>query len=168
MIAITGFMYAREQSQFATPVGTVTLTAVGPVLVSLTIGGADAISRETSAVLVAATEQVEQWFAGERTTFDLPLQPLATVRGEALRQGMIDIGYGMTMSYGALARHIGSSPRAIGQACARNPLPIIVPCHRVLASGGVLGNYSGGEGPVTKAWLLAHEARHHPDPARLL
>lgn len=161
-------MYAREQSQIATPIGVISLTVAGPYLLSLTIGGERAISRGTSALLSQTAEQLEQWFAGERTLFDIPLHPAATPRGQALRQGMIDIGYGTTMSYGELARRLGSSPRAIGQACARNPLPIIVPCHRVLAAGGVLGAYSGGGGPITKAWLLAHEQKHHRDPARLL
>jgi methylated-DNA-[protein]-cysteine S-methyltransferase len=72
---------------------------------------------------------------------------------------MIAIAYGETLSYGDLARLAGSAPRAIGQACARNPFPIIVPCHRVLSSGGARGHYSGGEGPITKRWLLDHEQR---------
>ena len=63
------------------------------------------------------------------------------------------------MSYGALAQETGSAARAIGQACARNPFPILVPCHRVLGAGGVLGAYSAGEGPHTKSRLLDLE-RH--------
>ena len=74
-----------------------------------------------------------------------------------LRQAIVDIAYGTTASYGALAKAIGSSPRAIGQACARNPFPIIVPCHRILGAGGALGAYSAGEGPITKSRLLDHE-----------
>ena len=89
--------------------------------------------------------------------FDLPLAPAATMRGEVLRQAMVNIGFGDTASYGELAARIGSSARALGQACARNPFPIVVPCHRVLQAGGVLGSYSAGEGPVTKRWLLRHE-----------
>jgi methylated-DNA-[protein]-cysteine S-methyltransferase len=77
----------------------------------------------------------------------------------AVRAGLIAVGYGETLSYGALARALGSSPRAIGQLCARNPFPIVVPCHRVLGEGGRLGNYSGGDGPKTKSWLLEHERR---------
>ena len=59
--------------------------------------------------------------------------------------------------YGAIARMIGSSPRAVGQACRRNPFPIVVPCHRVVGAGGAIGYYSAGEGVATKRWLLAHE-----------
>jgi len=66
---------------------------------------------------------------------------------------------GETISYGALARIAGSSPRAIGQACARNPFPIVVPCHRVVGSGGAIGHYSAGRGIITKSWLLDHERR---------
>lgn len=162
-------MYARDRVQFATPLGDIILTSVGDALASVTIGDGADVPRETqSAVLKLAIEQFEAWFAGTRFTFDLPLHPLPTSRGEALRRGMIDIGYGETLSYGALARQLSSSPRAVGQACARNPLPIIVPCHRVLAAGGVLGSYSGGDGPATKAWLLAHEQRHRPAPGLLL
>ncbi len=162
-------MYAREFIQIATPIGTITLAAEGNQLVSLTIGGeGNGVSRGTAPVLEDAAQQVAEWFAGTRTDFNLPLQPMRTARGQHLRDGMIAIPYGETLSYGALAHQLGSAPRAIGQACAHNPLPIIVPCHRVLSAGNVLGYYSGGGGPTTKAWLLAHEQRHHPDPSRLL
>lgn len=161
-------MYAREFAQIATPIGTITVAAEGPMLVSLVIGQAGSlVPRGTNQVLDRAVGQLTAWFNAELTDFDLPLLPLTTPRGEALRQGMIDIGYGETLSYGALARRLGSAPRAIGQACARNPLPIIVPCHRILSAGDVLGAYSAGDGPSTKAWLLAHEQRHRPLSGRL-
>lgn len=161
-------MYARDHATFATPIGRMTLIGDGAALRALSIATDELPRGPTTGILKVAIEQLEQWFAGERQNFALPLVPLASSRGEALRRGMIDIGYGETLSYGGLARQLSSSPRAIGQACARNPLPIIVPCHRVLAAGNVLGAYSGGEGPVTKAWLLAHEQRHRPDPSRLI
>lgn len=161
-------MYARHDASIATPIGRVTVTGTENALVSLRIDDGKDISAPQTSLLSEAIIQIEQWFAGNRRDFALPLMPLPTERGEILRQGMIAIGYGETSSYGALARQLGSSPRAVGQACARNPLPIIVPCHRVLGAGDVLGAYSGGNGPVTKAWLLAHERRHCPDPTRLL
>ncbi len=161
-------MYAREFAQIATPIGTITVAAEGPMLVSLSIGDADGpVPRGTAGVLARAVAQLQAWFNGDLTAFDLPLMPLITPRGEVLRQGMIDIGYGETASYGALAKRLGSAPRAIGQACAHNPLPIIVPCHRILSAGDVLGAYSAGDGPRTKAWLLAHEQRHRPQSGRL-
>jgi methylated-DNA-[protein]-cysteine S-methyltransferase len=70
---------------------------------------------------------------------------------------MSDIPYGETATYGGMAMALGSGPRAVGMACGRNPLPIIVPCHRVLASGGREGGYSGGRGLPTKHKLLALE-----------
>ena len=164
LLCIAIAMYARDQAIIATPIGSIRLEAREGLLMSLTIEASQAILPPTSPVLVAAEAQLLDWFRGERRFFDLPLAPLPSQRGNVLRQGMIDIGYGDIISYGALARLLGSSPRAIGQACARNPLPIIVPCHRVLPSGGALGAYSGGEGPVTKALLLAHEAQHRQTP----
>jgi methylated-DNA-[protein]-cysteine S-methyltransferase len=126
--------------------------------IRLCVGGVPA--RGSATAVCKAAEQLAQWFAKEREDFDLALEPVGTARGEELRAGLVAIGYGETLSYGALARVLGSSPRAIGQLCARNPFPIVVPCHRVLASGGALGFYSGGEGPKTKSWLLEHERRH--------
>lgn len=154
-------MYARDQASTATPIGVVTISAIGDRLTSVHLGGS-AVSRGTSALTRVAIEQIDAWFAGERIDFDLALAAPATERGAQLREGLIAVGYGDTISYGALARRLGSSPRAVGQLCARDPYPIIVPCHRVLGAGGVLGAYSAGDGAATKAWLLAHEQRHRP------
>ena len=153
-------MYARDHALIATPIGAIRVEGNETVLTGIRIGGEGAPSAGSAAAVRAAAEQLEQWFAKEREAFDLPLAPAGTPRGEELRAGLIAIGYGETLSYGALARVLGSSPRAIGQLCARNPFPIVVPCHRVLGSGGALGHYSGGDGPKTKSWLLEHERRH--------
>ncbi|MBX9730978.1 MAG: methylated-DNA--[protein]-cysteine S-methyltransferase [Sphingomonas sp.] len=162
-------MYALDHACIATPIGTVQLSALGEAIASVTIETGSTVSRGTSDALRRAAIQIEQWFAGERDNFDLALVPLASTRGTALRQGIMMIGFGDVMSYGALAQKIGSGPRAIGQACARNPVPIIVPCHRVVNAGGGIGAYSGGGGSVTKQWLLAHEQRHRRRPTdRLL
>ena len=154
-------MYERHTALIATPIGGVRLTSQGDHLVAIHIEP-DCASDITpgTAPLREAIEQLNQWFAGERHDFDLPLAAAATPRGQALRDGMVAIGYGDTMSYGALSRQLGSSPRAMGQACARNPFPIVVPCHRVLNGDGSLGAYSGGDGPNTKQWLLDHEQRY--------
>ncbi|KRC79653.1 methylated-DNA--[protein]-cysteine S-methyltransferase [Sphingomonas sp. Root241] len=153
-------MYARDHALIATPIGAIRVEGDETVLTGIRIGGDGAPSPGNNTAVRAAVEQLEQWFAKEREVFDLPLVPAGTPRGEELRAGLIAIGYGDTLSYGALARVLGSSPRAIGQLCARNPFPIVVPCHRVLGSGGALGHYSGGDGPKTKSWLLEHERRH--------
>ncbi|MDV3458598.1 methylated-DNA--[protein]-cysteine S-methyltransferase [Sphingomonas sp. HF-S4] len=152
-------MYARDHAGIATPIGPIRIEGDETALTSIRIGNAGTMSKGSAAAVRAAAEQLEQWFAKEREDFDLPLVPTGTPRGDALRAGLIAVGYGETLSYGALAQLLGSSPRAIGQLCARNPYPIVVPCHRVLGSGGALGQYSGGDGPKTKSWLLEHERR---------
>jgi methylated-DNA-[protein]-cysteine S-methyltransferase len=153
-------MYARDHALIATPIGTVRVEGDDAALTAIRIGGEGARAKASAASVRDAAEQLEQWFAKERETFELRLAVAGTARGEALRAGLIAVGYGETLSYGALARMLASSPRAIGQLCARNPFPIVVPCHRVLGSGGALGAYSAGEGPRTKSWLLEHERRH--------
>ncbi|MDH7973827.1 methylated-DNA--[protein]-cysteine S-methyltransferase [Sphingomonas sp. AR_OL41] len=154
-------MYARDEALIATPIGGVRVIANGDRIIAIRIEpGTQGDIAPTSEPLRLAAEQLRQWFAGERQQFDLPLAPAATPRGKALRDGMIGIGYGDTLSYGALSRQLASSARAMGQACARNPFPIVVPCHRVLNADGSLGAYSGGDGPITKQWLLDHEQRH--------
>ena len=138
-------------------------TKVGPVLIE---GDGMAITRVRigeraqdagDALVEEAAAQILAYFAGTRETFDLPLVPAATERGQALRDAIAGIGFGRTMSYGALAHEAASAPRAIGQACARNPFPILIPCHRVTAGKGI-GPYSAGDGILTKRTLLAHEA----------
>jgi methylated-DNA-[protein]-cysteine S-methyltransferase len=153
-------MYARDHALIATPIGNIRVEGDDMALTAIRIGGESPPAKGSAATVRAAADQLEQWFAKERESFDLPLAPTGTPRGEALRAGLIAVSYGETLSYGELARILGSSPRAIGQLCARNPFPIVVPCHRVLGSGGALGHFSGGEGPRTKAWLLEHERRY--------
>lgn len=154
-------MYARDHGAIATPIGTVTVTASGDQLVGLRIGGDTAdIGTPASQTVRLALGQLAQWFAGERRSFDVPLAPAATPRGRELRAALVAVGYGETESYGSFAARLGSSARAIGQLCARNPFPIIVPCHRILGAGGALAHYSAGNGPVTKQWLLDFERRN--------
>ncbi|QCB41309.1 methylated-DNA--[protein]-cysteine S-methyltransferase [Sphingomonas sp. PAMC26645] len=149
-------MYARDAASIATPIGLVRVTGTGDRIDAIDIGVEDGSASDAPAIL-EALRQIDAYFAGRLTEFDLPLAPSATPRGADLRQAIVDIAYGTTASYGALAKAIGSSPRAIGQACASNPFPIIVPCHRILGAGGALGAYSAGEGPITKSRLLDHE-----------
>jgi O-6-methylguanine DNA methyltransferase len=87
--------------------------------------------------------------------------PVSSQRGEALRSGIAAVPYGETMTYGRLAEQLGSAPRAVGQACKRNPFPILIPCHRVTSTTGP-EYYSGGAGASTKAWLLDFEQGHTP------
>jgi methylated-DNA-[protein]-cysteine S-methyltransferase len=109
--------------------------------------------------LDGTARELEEYFAGRRRTFDVALdwQLSAGFRNAVLHQ-LIDIGYGHTASYAAIAQSAGSprAVRAVGTACATNPLPVIVPCHRVVRSDGSMGGYRGG--PAAKRILLDLEA----------
>lgn len=110
-------------------------------------------------LLNQAAQQIEEWLQGERLQFDLPLAPFGTPFQRAVRASMLAIPYGQTQHYGGIADEVGSprAARAVGLACRNNPLPIIVPCHRVLAADGRLVGYNGGLD--IKRHLLALEAR---------
>ncbi|HEX5438319.1 MAG TPA: methylated-DNA--[protein]-cysteine S-methyltransferase [Gemmatimonadaceae bacterium] len=110
-----------------------------------------------SAVLAAAREQLEAYFAGARTTFALPLAPRGTPFQQRVWTALRSIDFGGTISYAELAHRIGMprAVRAVGGANARNPLPIIVPCHRVIGADGSLTGFGGGI--ERKRWLLRHE-----------
>lgn len=154
--------YAPDIARIATPIGTITVRGDDNYIESITIekepSGPDRGS--PAAALAETIAQLRAYFDGRLRDFDLPLISAPTARGTALRQGMIAIPFGETRSYGELAAQLRSSARAVGQACARNPYPIIVPCHRILGSGGRLGLYSAGSGSTTKAQLLRHERTH--------
>lgn len=111
------------------------------------------------AVLDRAVTQLDEYFAGSRRTFDLPLAPVGTPFQLAAWDVLRRIPYGATITYRDQARALGdpAKARAVGSANGRNPLPIVVPCHRVCASGGGLGGFTGGLD--LKRWLLDHERR---------
>lgn len=110
-------------------------------------------------VLDRAVAQLEEYFAGTRTEFDLPLAPRGTSFQQAAWTALRQIPYGETITYGQQAALLGdkNKSRAVGAANGRNPLPIVVPCHRVVGSNGHLTGFAGGLD--TKAWLLDHERR---------
>lgn len=161
--------YAPHHATLATPIGPVTITGDERVLTGVRIGsmidaGASGSAEPDHAPIgspvAQAIQQMAEYFAGVRQSFDLPLAPLVSARGEALRAAIASIPYGETSNYGTLAKAHDSGARAVGGACRRNPYPIIIPCHRVTSSNGAAENYSGGDGPVTKSWLIAHEQAH--------
>lgn len=146
------------------PIGAIAIDEDGARLLGISIlfGEMRAATSDKPApgsLLAEVARQLEAYFERRLDIFDLPLMPLRSTRGEALRAAIAAIPLGETLSYGALARIAGSGPRAIGQACARNVYPIVIPCHRVIGSGGAIGHYSGGDGIITKRWLLEHERR---------
>lgn len=112
-----------------------------------------------SAILSAAVAQLGEYFSGDRTEFDLPLDPVGTEFQRAAWQVLRTIPYGQTITYGLQARTLGdpNKSRAVGAANGRNPIGIVVPCHRVVGADGSLTGFAGGLD--TKAWLLDHERR---------
>jgi len=137
-------------------------SAVGPLVLDEADGALVAIrwaadrTGNGSPLLAEAARQLEAYFVGKLTDFDLPLRPAGSEFEQRVWAGMQAIPYGKTRSYGELAARIGSAPRAVGGACGKNPIPIVIPCHRVLAKTG-LGGYSGSGGLKTKQTLLALE-----------
>jgi len=106
-----------------------------------------------------ACAQIERYLEDPEFRFDLPIASQGTPFQRRVWRKIAAIGPGHTRSYGEIARELGSSPRAVGQACGANPVPLVVPCHRVLAAGG-LGGFAHREGGFhlsVKRWLLAHE-----------
>jgi len=150
-------MYARDVASLATPIGLVRVTGTADRIEAIAILSAGDPVASNLAALTEALAQLDAYFAGRLTQFELPLAPSLTPCGQVLREAIVAVGYGSTATYGDLARAAASSPRAIGQACARNPYPIVVPCHRVLGTGGALGAYSAGDGRITKIRLLELE-----------
>jgi methylated-DNA-[protein]-cysteine S-methyltransferase len=118
----------------------------------------DAVERRTK-LLERAAEQLAEYFAGERRVFELPIAPRGSGFQERVWRALVAIPFGETCSYGELARAIGrpSASRAVGTANSKNPISIIVPCHRVIGANGELTGYAGGL--PAKRWLLAHERR---------
>ena len=111
------------------------------------------------AVLRETARQLGEYFAGARQDFELPLHPVGTPFQLRVWQALVQIPYGGTCSYGGLASALGNAKasRAVGAANGRNPIPIIVPCHRVIGSDGSLTGFGGGE--PAKRWLLELEAK---------
>jgi methylated-DNA-[protein]-cysteine S-methyltransferase len=111
----------------------------------------------SSPLLEEATRQLNAYFDARLEAFSLPLAPRGTPFQQKLWKELSSIPFGEVRSYGELARLLGVSARAVGMGCGANPIAVVIPCHRVIAAGGRLGGYSGGDGPVTKRALLALE-----------
>jgi methylated-DNA-[protein]-cysteine S-methyltransferase len=150
------------------PIGRLEITALNDKIVGLEIERAGRLPRESSpekgsTVLRQATKQLAEYFAGKRRTFDLPLSLGGTEFQNSVWNTLMTIPFGDVRSYGDVGMSTGraTAGRAVGGAVGANPIPIIVPCHRVLASDGRITGYSGGNGIPTKVWLLDHEGIPH-------
>jgi methylated-DNA-[protein]-cysteine S-methyltransferase len=128
-----------------TPIGTLSLDADGAGLSSIAFGGPPG-SDSGDALLREAESQLRAYFAGELTRFDLPLSPRGTEFQRRVWDAVARVPYGTTTTYSAVAAALGSPSacRAVGAANGRNPLPIVVPCHRVVGASGALTGYGGG------------------------
>lgn len=148
-----------ETLSLKTPVGELTIFADGDAVIALCWGqGMDAPRTAKSAVLNQASQLLKDYFKTGTADFTaLTIDPAGTVFQKRAWKALSKIKPGKTRSYGQIAATLKSGPRAVGGACAANPLPIIVPCHRVLAADGKVGNYSGGDGADTKEFLLRLE-----------
>ncbi|WP_027259907.1 methylated-DNA--[protein]-cysteine S-methyltransferase [Leisingera aquimarina] len=109
-----------------------------------------------SALLDSALAQLRAYFSGELTVFDLPLHVEGSDFQRAVCDAMLAIPLGETRTYGEIAKDLGAPPQPVGNACGANPIPVIIPCHRVLSATG-LGGFSGHGGVETKVALLKHE-----------
>ena len=143
------------------PVGPLTITATDGAIIAVDFGAGGGPG-PNDGVLAEAARQLTEYFAGTRHAFDLPLTPHGTPFRLRVWAAMQAIPYGQTRSYGDLARDLDSAPRAIGGACGANPIPLVIPCHRVVGAGGTLGGFSGGAGCDTKRQLLALEGALPP------
>jgi len=148
----------------STPLGDITAVADAEGLTQVILAGDDgsvlAEATEGGPIVDAAAQQLAEYFAGERMAFDVPLAPQGTEFQQTVWKALGDVPFGTTATYGEIARAIGqlTATRAVGAANGRNPIPIIIPCHRVIGASGELTGYSGGGGIETKRRLLDHES----------
>ena len=147
------------QLSLHSPIGEISFSEEDGALVAVDWGWGS-LQSETL-LLRRACEQLHAYFDGELTTFDLPLAPRGTPYQRRVWHALCAIPYGETRSYRDVALAAGGSARSVGQANGNNPIPIIIPCHRVVASAH-LGGYSGNGGLATKRWLLVLESRAQP------
>ncbi len=144
------------QLSLHTPVGDITVSEEDERIVALDWGwGRD---QAETPLLLRAREQLHAYFDGQRLAFDLPLAPPGTPYRHRVWAALQAIPPGQTRTYRDIARAAGGSARSVGGANGANPIPILIPCHRVVATGGI-GGYSGGDGLPTKRYLLELESR---------
>lgn len=130
----------------ASPIGLLTLTASEDALVSLAFGGGGGSGGAPTPLLRRAVRELEEYFAGGRRTFTIPLSPAGTVFQKKVWSALLEIPYGKTATYGEIAAKLGKpgGAVAVGQANSRNPILILIPCHRVIGANGTLVGYAGG------------------------
>lgn len=139
---------------FPTPVGDLTVISDEGAITG--VAWRRARDPQETSELREAREQLEAYFDGRLTVFDLPLELKGSKAQKEVCAQMAAIPFGETLTYGDIAGRVGLPAQAVGAACGGNPIPVIIPCHRVLGATS-LGGFSGGVGIDTKVWLLRHE-----------
>jgi methylated-DNA-[protein]-cysteine S-methyltransferase len=133
---------------------------LGPITIIETDGSITSLewrwskTQEETGLLAMARDQLTDYFDGRLTDFSLPPTPQGTQFQHGVWRAMCNIPYGEVRSYGQVAKILKSGPRAVGSACGRNPLPVLIPCHRIVGANGALTGYTGGDGIATKDFLL--------------
>lgn len=137
-----------------TPVGDLTVSTRDGAIVGVDwLTGFD----DASPLLDEAAAQIRAYFDGALQVFDLPLNPDVSSFQQDVCDAMAQIPFGQTRTYGDLAKDLGVSAQAVGRGCGGNPIPILIPCHRVMGANGKLVGFSGAGGVETKVALLRHE-----------
>lgn len=148
------------QATFALPHATLGITTKNDAVIGVEFLPADTpISQPQNLLAAQVIEQLSRYLRDPYFNFDLQLDPKGSLHQTKVWQAMLAIPAGRVRTYGDIAREIGSSPRAVGQACGANPLPVLIPCHRVVGQanlGGFMHSRASAELNI-KAWLLAHE-----------
>jgi len=155
---------AEERAVIGTPVGAVGIAAEEGAVTRVWFARGEPLQPPGGGLLAEAARQVGEYFRGARRAFALPLRRPATATAfqQRLWDALERIPLGQTRTYGELAAELGTSARAVGGACGRNPLPLLIPCHRVRAKaglGGFSGDWESGLALEVKQVLLEHEAR---------
>lgn len=177
-MSVGGFVYAQTMTSTPTalrriesPIGRIEIVGDGEAVIALSIERDGTLPHDDDAerpdaVVDRAAAQLAEYFAGHRRDFDIPVHLVGTAFQLSVWEQLVDLEWGEVVSYGDLGRGTGraTAGRAVGGAVGANPVPIIVPCHRVLGSDGMITGYSGGDGIPTKSWLLAHEGIAHRVP----
>lgn len=148
-------LFKNYSLSIVTPVGNLTISEVRGAIVSLE--WTQEIYRTETPLLKTAAAQLLAFFSQQPYVFNLPTNPTGTHLQKKIWKAIQAIPYGHTSSYSQIAKIAKTGPRVVGQACGANPIPILIPCHRVLLSNGALGSYSGGFGGLTKLNLLQRE-----------
>lgn len=143
------------QRSLHTPVGDITIFEDEGIIVALDWGWVP--DQDETPLLMKTVDLLNAYFDGETVDFDIPMRAEGTPFQQAVWREMLKIPQGETRTYGDLAKALNSHARAVGSACGRNPIPIIIPCHRILASNGKLGGYTADGGVEIKEALLRME-----------